>query len=158
MEKEKEKILKSSQEMKEEEHSDKMLTQWEKELKMLEDWLRNPETEEDYQKDAVMKSGEEFQPEEQLDEVGLVPTQRDDRRAEKNWQRENLSEEMVEQQLSNIVVEVESAVEWQENATGDEVNMGDQNDLSFDLCEEEEMQQQSRLHERSQPVTSWTRR
>jgi hypothetical protein len=84
MKEEKEKTLKSSQERREEEeeHSDKMLTQWEKELKMLEDWLRNPETEEDCQKDAVMKSGEEFHPEEQLDEVGLLPAQGDDRREE----------------------------------------------------------------------------
>jgi len=34
---------------------------------MMEDWLRNLEIEEDYQKDAVMKSGEEFHPEEKLD-------------------------------------------------------------------------------------------
>jgi hypothetical protein len=40
--------------------SDKMLTQSETELKMLEDWLRNPETTKDCQKDAVMKNGEEF--------------------------------------------------------------------------------------------------
>jgi hypothetical protein len=47
--------------MKEEEDSDKILTQWEKELKMMEDWLRNLEIEEIYQKDVVMRSGEEFQ-------------------------------------------------------------------------------------------------
>jgi hypothetical protein len=44
MKEEKEKPLKFSQEMKEEEHSDKMLTKWKKELKMLEDWLSNQET------------------------------------------------------------------------------------------------------------------
>jgi hypothetical protein len=47
-----------------------------------------------------------------------------------------LSEEIVEQQLSKIVVEMESAVEWQVNATGDEISMGDQDDLPIDLCEE----------------------
>jgi hypothetical protein len=31
---------------------------------------------------------------------------------------------------------VESAVEWKDNATGDEINMGDQDDLPIDLCEE----------------------
>jgi hypothetical protein len=40
---------------------------------------------------------------------------------------------MVEKKLSNIVVELEFCSEWKANATGDEVSMGDQNDLSFDL-------------------------
>jgi hypothetical protein len=95
------------------------------ELKLLEDWLSNPETKEDFQKETIMQSGEEFQHEEQLDEVGLMPSQRDDRGTEELAEIK-LSEEMVEQQLSNIVAELESAVEWQANATGDEVSMGDQ--------------------------------
>jgi hypothetical protein len=58
MEEEKEQTLTSSQvEMREEEeHSNKMLTQWEKELKLLEDWLSHPETEVDCHEDAVVKS------------------------------------------------------------------------------------------------------
>jgi uncharacterized protein YpmB len=40
-----------------------------------------------------------------------------------------LSEGIVEQHLSKIVVEVESAMEWKANATRDEINMGDQDDL-----------------------------
>jgi hypothetical protein len=47
-----------------------------------------------------------------------------------------LSEGIAEQQLNNSVVEVESAVEWQANATGDEINMGDQDDMPIYLCEE----------------------
>jgi hypothetical protein len=39
-----------------------MLTQWEKELKLLEDWLRNPGTEEDFQRDAVVKNEENYSP------------------------------------------------------------------------------------------------
>jgi hypothetical protein len=80
-----------------------------------------------------MRSGEEFQHEEQLENVELMPTQRDDRRAEELTER-GLSEEIVEQQLNNIVAEFEPAVEWQVNATSDEVSMGDQIDLPFDLC------------------------
>jgi hypothetical protein len=45
---EKEKILKSSLE-EEREHSNYMLTPWEMELKLLEDWLDNPEAEDGYQ-------------------------------------------------------------------------------------------------------------
>jgi len=85
---------------------------------------------------------------------------------------------MAEKQLSNIVAKLESVVEWQVNATGDEVSMGYQDDLPFelyekleamgervitqmrliqqvklDIDEEEEMQQQQiRLQERSQPI------
>jgi hypothetical protein len=38
------------------EHSGSTLTQWEKELEMLEDWLNHPKIEEDYQRDAIMKN------------------------------------------------------------------------------------------------------
>jgi hypothetical protein len=40
---------------KEEEHIDKMLTPWEMELEMLEDWLNHPEPVDDYHKETVMK-------------------------------------------------------------------------------------------------------
>jgi hypothetical protein len=39
----KEKISEASQGEEEEEHTVEMLTQWEIELRMLEDWLDNPE-------------------------------------------------------------------------------------------------------------------
>jgi hypothetical protein len=66
----------------EEEHSYQIITQWEKELKLLEDRLILPDIEEYFPRDAVVKSGEEFQPEDQLENVGLVPAEKDDRRAE----------------------------------------------------------------------------
>jgi hypothetical protein len=112
----------------------------------------------------------------ELDEVGLMPAQGDDKETEELIERK-LSEEMAEQQLSNIAAELEYAVEWQANSTCNEVSMGDQDDFPFDLCEEleamgegaitqrrlvqqvkleideeEEMQQQSRLQEWSQPM------
>jgi hypothetical protein len=46
-----------------------------------------------------------------------------------------LSGEIVEQQLKKFVVEMESAMEWQDNVTRDEISMGDQDDLSIDICE-----------------------
>jgi hypothetical protein len=39
------KLTYSQEEMKEEEHTSQMLTPWEKELKLLEDWLCHPDTE-----------------------------------------------------------------------------------------------------------------
>jgi hypothetical protein len=62
---------------------------------MLEDWLRNPETEEAFYKDAVMRSGEKFHHEEQLENVELMPVEGDDKRTEELTE-EKLSEEMVE--------------------------------------------------------------
>jgi hypothetical protein len=54
MEEEKEQSLTSVKEMKEEEHSDQMLTQWDMELRMLEDWLCHPGTKEDFHKETIM--------------------------------------------------------------------------------------------------------
>jgi len=51
---EKEKILNYAQEV-EEEHLSNMLTPWEEELEMLEDWLNNPEPERDYHKETIMQ-------------------------------------------------------------------------------------------------------
>jgi hypothetical protein len=53
-----------------------------------------------------------------------------------NWQKDYLSEEIVEKQLSEETAELESAVEWQVKATEEEDNMGDQVDLPFDQHEE----------------------
>jgi hypothetical protein len=52
-----------------------MLTQWEQELKILENWLDNLETEKYCHREAVMQVKKEFQPKEKLDEYGLVPSQ-----------------------------------------------------------------------------------
>jgi hypothetical protein len=38
----------------EEEHAYKMLTPWEKELEMLEDWLKNPEPVDDFHEHKIM--------------------------------------------------------------------------------------------------------
>ena len=38
-----------------EEHADKMLTPWEMELEILEDWLNHPELVDDYHKQTVMQ-------------------------------------------------------------------------------------------------------
>jgi hypothetical protein len=64
-----------------------------------------------------------------------------------------LSEEIAEKKLSNTVVEFEPTVEWQVKAIGDENNVGDQDDLPFDVYEEKEkMQQWSKLHEKRHPM------
>jgi hypothetical protein len=39
----------------EEEHEDKILTPWEKELEMLEDWLKNPEPVDDCREQTVIQ-------------------------------------------------------------------------------------------------------
>jgi hypothetical protein len=68
----------------EEEHTVKMLTPWEMELEMLEDWLNHPEPVDDCHEETVMqmmtaalrsaaKGESEFQSEEQLEEVGAEP-------------------------------------------------------------------------------------
>jgi hypothetical protein len=55
----KEKVSESAQGEEEEEHTVEMLTQWEIELRMLEDWLDNPEPTDDCQKTVMQISGEE---------------------------------------------------------------------------------------------------
>jgi hypothetical protein len=52
----KEKISESSQGEEEEEHTVEMLTQWEIELRMLEDWLDNPEPADGCQKTVMQIS------------------------------------------------------------------------------------------------------
>jgi hypothetical protein len=42
-----------------------------------------------------------------------------------------LSEEVTKKQIYNIVMEVDSAVEWQENSTGNKFSMGDQDTFPF---------------------------
>jgi hypothetical protein len=74
---EKEQILKSSPTEKEE-HTVEFLTQWEMELKMLEDWLDNPEPEDGFQEIAMPE--ETCQHEEQLEEAGVYQHKRTGRR------------------------------------------------------------------------------
>jgi len=52
-----------------------------------------------------------------------------------------LLEEIVEKKLSNTVVEFEPMLEWQVKAIGDENNVGDQDDVPFDVYEEKEKMQ-----------------
>jgi hypothetical protein len=73
--------------------------------------------------------GGAYQPGEQLEEVGVEPTQEEMTEA-------NMSEEEVEKQLSDETAELESAAGWQDNATEEENNMGDQDDLPIDKEEE----------------------
>jgi hypothetical protein len=86
------------------------------ELEMLEDWLNNPEPKDGCQ-ETVMPDGAEYQPEEQLEEAGVEPTQEE-------LAEDNLSEEIVEQQLSDETAELESAAGWQANATEEENKQG----------------------------------
>ena len=60
--------------------------------------------------------GGAYQPREQLEEVGVKPTQEE-------MTEVSLSEEEAEQQLNDEIAELESAIEWPNNATGDEDNM-----------------------------------
>jgi len=50
----------------EEEHEKNILTPWEKELEMLEDWLNNPEPVDDYREQTVMQMIVEENSEESL--------------------------------------------------------------------------------------------
>jgi hypothetical protein len=140
--------------VKEEEQADVVLTPWEMELEMLEDWLNNPEQAEEHfeeslkdfsQGDELVKTAvpryaaddeEKFQVEEQLDEAGIQPAG-------------ELVEEEAEQQFSKETAEMKSAAEWTLSSTEDKGDgMGDHCDLS--ICRK--ILQQRRLHEQSQPL------
>jgi len=70
-----------------------------------------------------------------LDESRLMQVQIHDREIEE-LAKIKLSEEMVDQQLSNIIAELEFVEEWKSTSTRYEVIMGGQDDLPFDLYEE----------------------
>jgi hypothetical protein len=81
-----------------------------------------------------------FQSEEQLEEAGAEPAE--------ELAEAKLSEKEAEQQLSDRIAELESAAEWQLNATKEEEDgMGDLVDLP--ICREEV--QWSKLQKESQP-------
>jgi hypothetical protein len=63
---------------KKEDHSNEFLTQWMQELKMLEDWLNDPEPKKDFQVAFMQREiGGAYQPGEQLEEVGVEITHED---------------------------------------------------------------------------------
>jgi hypothetical protein len=82
-----------------------------------------------------------YQPKEQLEEVGVEPTQ-------EKVTESNLSEEEAKQHLSDETTELESAARWQDKAIGDgEKIKGDQ----YDLPIEKEKMQHKILHKENQP-------
>jgi hypothetical protein len=117
-----------------------LLTQWEMELKALEDWLDSPEPEGGFHKIAMPE--ETHQHELQLEEAGMEPVE--------ELTGVNLSEVIAEQKPSDEKsAGVEAAAEWKAKATRDEEdNLGDQCDLPID---KEEVQQAS-LQKESQPM------
>jgi hypothetical protein len=116
-----------------------LLTQWELELKALEDWLGNPEPEGGCQEIAMPE--EIHQHELQLVEAGTEPVEK--------MTGVNLSEEVVERQFSIETAEVEDAVEWQVKATRDgEDDLGNQHDFPMN----KEGMQQASLQKESQSI------
>jgi hypothetical protein len=156
----------------EEEHADKVLTPWEKELEMLEDWLKNPEPVDDFHEQTVMQIlGEEdstkllrnfSQEAEQEMTAALKPATENEAEFQSGEQLEEagdepagelaeakLSEREVEQQLSDETAEMNFAAEWQVKATRDgENHKGDRVDLPIDKKE----LQPRRLHKINQPL------
>jgi hypothetical protein len=136
----------------EEEHTIDMLTPWEKELEMLEDWFNNPGPKDGCQQivmqivgedhstellrnfsqevDQMMtttlkpatEEGAKFQSGEQLEKAGNMPAG--------DLAEANLSEGEAEQQLSDEIAELESAAGRQDKAIGEKENRrGDRVDL-----------------------------
>jgi hypothetical protein len=140
----------------EEEHAVEVLTPWEKELEMLEDWLNNPEPVDDCHEQTVMQIlGEEHsieflrnfsQEAEQMMTAALKPATEDESEFQSEEQlgeagdepteelaEASLSKEEAEKQLSNETAEMEFAVGWQAKATRRwRKNKGDQDDPPID--------------------------
>jgi hypothetical protein len=106
------------------EHPVELFTQWELELKALEDWLGNPEPEGGYQEIAMPE--EIHQHESQLEEDGMGTTE--------GLAGENLSGEVVaEKKFSDEEpAGVKTATEWQAKATKEEYVLGSQCDSPID--------------------------
>jgi hypothetical protein len=157
---------------KEEEHADKMLTPWEMELEMLEDWLNHPEPVDDCHEQTVMQMLAEEHSEESLRnfsqgaEQMMTAVLRSAAEGESEFQseeqleeagdapagelaEEKLSEGEAEKRLSDKTAELNFAAEWQAEATEEENSMGDLVDLPTDKDEEV---QPRRLHKESQPL------
>jgi hypothetical protein len=109
-----------------EQHLVELLTQWEMELKALEDWLDSPEPEGGFQEIAMAK--ETYQHELQLEEDGIELV--------KELTGVNLSKEVVEQKFSAKTIELESSTDWPISFTREESSMGDQDDLPIEWHEE----------------------
>jgi hypothetical protein len=125
----------------EEEHANKMLTPWEMELEMLEDWLNHPEPVDDFHEQTVMQMLVEEHSEESLRnfsqgvEQMMTAVSRhavgDETKFQSGKQLEEagdvlvgeltvkLLEEEDEERLSDKIAEWESAAEWQDKATRD---------------------------------------
>jgi hypothetical protein len=135
-----------------------MLTPWEKELEMLEDWLNHPEPVDDCHEETVMQMIAEEHSEESLRifsqgvEQMMTVMPRHATEDEGEFQSEEqleeagdmpagelivkLSEEEVEKRLSDEIAEEESAAEWPTSSTEEEEDgMGDLVDLP--ICREE---------------------
>jgi len=95
------------------------------------------------QQDKLETNGRSYQPGEQLEEVGDMPTW------EELTEEANMSVEETEQQvIQEETAELEFAVEWNLSATrGYEDNMGDQVDLPID-----KEVRHKRLHKNNQPL------
>jgi hypothetical protein len=158
----------------EEEHADKMLTPWEKELEMLEDWLKNPEPVDDCQEQTVMQMLAEEHSKESLrnfsqgdEQMMMTVMPRHAAIDEGKFQSEEqleeagiqpaqeemveakLSEGEAEKRLSDQTAELNFVAEWQAEATEEENSMGDLVDLPIDKDEEVQLR---RLHKESQPL------
>jgi hypothetical protein len=88
------------------------------------------------------EDGGAYQPGEQLEGVGIEPTQEE-------MTGDNPSEEEAEQQLSVDTAEMESPAEWPSGATKEENNKGDLVDPPTDKKKE---LQSRRLHKKSHPL------
>jgi hypothetical protein len=158
----------------EEDHADKMLTPWEKELEMLEDWLNHLEPVDDFHEETFMQMLEEEHSEELLENFSqgaeqlmmtamlrhatedegefLSEEQLEEagiQPAQGEMAEASLSEKVTEQQISqeDKTVELNFAAGWKVEATEEEDGMGDLFDLP--ICREEV--QRSRLQKESQP-------
>jgi hypothetical protein len=97
-----------------EEYSDSVLTQWEKEIEMLEKWLNHPKVGEDYQGEEVMKNSEENlqerQSPEEISEKEKQPVGSNNRNlqrvdyqgGEKELQKKNLSEDKLDKEIMEL--------------------------------------------------------
>jgi hypothetical protein len=137
-----------------EEHEDKMLTPWEKELEILEDWLNHPKPVYDYHENIVMqmlaeKNSKEFlrnfsEGAEQMITAVLRHAVEDEAKFQSGEQldeagaepteemaEDNLSEKVTEHHISqeNKTAELNFAAGWQVEATKEKDGMGDLVDL-----------------------------
>jgi hypothetical protein len=90
------------------------LTQWEMELKRLEDWLSSPEPESGYHEIAMPE--ETYQHELQLEEDGMGLA--------KELKGVVISKEVAKQRFNGETTELESVAQWPTSVTRGESRMG----------------------------------